>query len=123
MKRILFLLLVTCTLSISTQAKYVQTCIVKYKTQQGWSKKYTVSVTFMTGSELNTATRSFKYNGFSTYAIIFWGNDEATVIKIKTFTVCGTEVDKSCITGTFGDLKGVDQDGDEWNICKDDLCF
>ena len=108
---------------IASYGKYVQTCQAKYKTEYGWSKKYTVDVTFMTGSELNMATRTFKYNSFSVYGIIFWDDDEATVIKLKNFTTCGTEVDKTCITSVFGDLKGSDQDGDEWNICKDDFCF
>ena len=37
--------------------------------------------------------------------------------------VSGFEVDKNCITGTYGDLKGKDQDDDEWNICVGDYCF
>ena len=123
MIRILFTILLITLFVIPTQGKYVQTCVVKYQTQDGWSKKYTVDVTFISGSELNTATNSFKYNAFSVYAVIFWSKDEATVIKVKTFLTCGTEVEKSCITNTFGDLKGIDQEDREWNICKDDICL
>jgi hypothetical protein len=123
MIRIIFTILLITLFVIPSQGKYVQTCEVKYQTQDGWSKKYTVDVTFISGSELNTATNSFKYNAFSVYAIIFWSKDEATVIKVKTFLTCGTEVEKSCITNTFGDLKGIDQEDREWNICKDDICL
>ena len=77
----------------------------------------------MTGSELNDATSSIRYSSFSVYAIIFWGKGEATVIKLSSFTTCGSEADKSCITSIFGDLKGKDQDDDEWKICKDQFCF
>lgn len=123
MIRIIFTILLITLFVIPSQGKYVQTCEVKYQTQNGWSKKYTVDVTFMTGSELNTATKSFKYSSFSVYAIIFWSKDEATIIKLKTYLACGTEVDKSCITNTIGNFEGVDQDEDEWSICKDDICF
>lgn len=104
-------------------ARYTQTCSVRYWTQQGWSKKYTVDVTFMSGSELNDATSSFRYTTYSVYAIIFWGNDKATVIKLSSFTGCGFEVDKDCIANTIYDLKGKDQDDDEWKICVTNYCY
>ena len=105
------------------QAKYRQTCEVHYKTNNSWSKKYTVEVTFMTGFELNQATNSFKYNSNSIYAIIFWDKNEASVIKISTILICGYETTKSCITNTYSALTGTDQDDDEWKICVTDFCY
>lgn len=105
------------------EAKYVQTCEAKYMTEGGWSKKYTVEVTFLSGTELNTATNSYKYSSYTVYAIIFWSKGQATVIKVSSYLSCGIEVDKSCITNTYGDIKGKDQDEDEWNICVSNYCY
>ncbi|MCG2611816.1 hypothetical protein LZZ90_09900 [Flavobacterium sp. SM15] len=115
---ILFLLI-----TLNTFAKYTQTCTVKYMTQDGWSKKYVVDVNFLTGSELNDATNSYKYSSYSTYAVIFWGEGQASVIKLTSYTGCGYEVDKSCITNTYTDLKGKDQEDTEWKICVSDYCY
>jgi hypothetical protein len=104
-------------------AKYVQTCKVKYKKEYGWSQYYTVEVTFMSGAELNKATSTFGYDGFSTYAIVFWGQGAATVIKISSYTGCGTEVKQSCIANNIINLAGKDQDGDIWEVCTKDYCF
>jgi hypothetical protein len=65
---LIFFLFVT----FNSFAKYTQTCTVKYETQEGWSKKYVVDVTFLTGAELNDATSSYKYSSYSAYAVIFW---------------------------------------------------
>jgi hypothetical protein len=123
MKKLVFILTAILLLCFKAEAKYTQTCVARYMTQEGWSKKYTVDVTFISGSELNEATNSFKYSSFSVYAVIFWGEGQATVIKLSTFLSCGTTVDKNCITNTIGDLKGKDQDDDEWKICVSDYCF
>lgn len=123
MKKIILLLSIFLLLSFKAEAKYTQTCIARYMTQDGWSKKYTVDVTFISGSELNDATNSYKYSSYSVYAVIFWGEGKATVIKISNYLSCGTEVDKNCITGTYGDIKGKDQDDDEWKICVGDYCY
>lgn len=110
-------------LSFNAIAKYTQTCKASYMTRNGWSKKYEVNVTFMTGSELNEATSSYRYSSTAVYATIFWGEGKATVIKLSGYFACGYEVDKSCITNSYGDLKGNDQDGDEWKICIGDYCY
>lgn len=57
------------------------------------------------------------------YAVIFWGQDCASVIKLSNFLSCGTEVTKSCITNTVMDLKGKNQDDDEWKICVNEYCL
>jgi len=123
MKKLTLILTIALFLNFKAEAKYTQTCVVRYMTQEGWSKKYTVDVTFISGSELNEATNSFKYSSFSVYAVIFWGEGQASVIKLSTFLSCGTTVDKNCITNTISDLKGKDQDDVEWKICVSDYCY
>lgn len=124
MKKLIFLLVATVFLfNFKAEAKYTQTCQARYMTQDGWSKKYTVDITFLSGSELNNATNSYRYSSYSVYAIIFWGPGQASVIKLSSYLYCGSEVDKNCITSTFSDLKGRDQDGDEWKICVSDFCY
>lgn len=121
-KTILTLLTFILFIGIS-EAKYTQTCKVKYKKNYNWSEYYTVDVTFMSGTELNRATKTFDYDGFSTYAIIFWDQDEATVIKISSYTGCGTEVKQSCIINKLSNLEGEDQQGRGWEICTTNYCF
>jgi hypothetical protein len=92
-------------------------------TENGWSKKYTVDVTFLTGNELNQATKTFDYSTYSVYGVVFWDKGQATIIKISTTLFCGMETDKSCIQNAVGNIKGIDQDGDEWKICASDYCY
>ena len=56
-------------------------------------------------------------------SVIFWGNDEASVIELSSYTLCGTKVTKNCITNTLMDLEGEDQEDRKWNICVKDICF
>ena len=119
-----FLTILTFLLLLGTvEAKYIQTCRVKYKKDYGWSDYYTVEVTFISGTELNRATKTFNYDGFATYAIIFWDKDEATVIKISSFTGCGTEVTQNCITNKVSNLEGEDQQGRGWEVCSKNYCY
>jgi hypothetical protein len=67
-------------------------------------KQYKVQATIISGSDLNTATRTFNYNSFSTYAVIFWDKDEASVIELDWGTVS--------VLGT----NGRDQTGRSWEI-------
>jgi len=121
--RYLFLFVFLFLVNIQVQAKYTKSCVVKYETQQGWSKSYTVNVIFITGSELNTATKTYNYSDYSVYGVIFWGEGQATVIKISTYLGCGDIVDEQCINGSILNLTGTDQDGDEWEICTSDYCY
>lgn len=119
------LILITVFLSLGffSDAKYVQTCKIKYKTNYEWSKYYTVEVNFLTGSELNSATRTFNYQAFSVYAVVFWGNDQASVVKISSILMCGNEVSKECIINSLTNLKGEDQQGKNWEICVTGYCY
>ena len=122
MKKLIILLIMVLAF-FAAESKYRQTCIAQYKTGYGWSKRYTFEVTFMTGYELNLATGSSRYKLLTVYAIIFWGDGQASVISVSNFNTCYLETDRLCITSIFGDIKGFDQDGDEWKICKDEFCF
>jgi len=126
MKKILPLILTIFFLSVwsSADAKCRRTATVKYEKQDGWSKKYTIEVSFMTGYELNQATSSCDYSMFSNYAVIFGGEGQATVIKLTSNLVSGREeLTCDCIHNTIYDLQGYDQDGDKWNICLSGCCY
>jgi hypothetical protein len=51
------------------------------------SKPVETEVTFMTGSELNEKTRSFRHKAFSNYALIWFDTDEVAVIELKAFII------------------------------------
>jgi hypothetical protein len=105
-----------------SSTKYVQTCTAQYLTENGWSKKYTVSVTFISGMRLNEATSTYDYSTFSKYAIIFWGENSASVIKLSTFLPCNTDVYRECVVNVIGDIKGQDQEDRNWKICVSGYC-
>ena len=58
------------------------------------------------GSELNKRTNSYKYNGYSTYVVIFWSNEQASVIELDYYY------------GSLGyiGVNGKDQQGYPWEI-------
>lgn len=120
---VIYFIIIAYCLPIEIEGKCRRTAKVKYQAEYGWSKLYTVEVIFMTGYELNTSTRTFNYSAYSIYAIIFWAQNEATVIKLNTILLCGSEVDCDCIDNSIVDLQGYDQDGDKWNICLSSFCF
>ena len=81
------------------------------KRNYDWSYYYTVGVTFLSGTELNRATKTFDYDGFATYVATFGDKDGVTVIKISSFTGCDTEVKQSCIINKVTNLEEEDQQG------------
>jgi len=105
-------------------AEYTQTCKVKYKKQYDeWSDYYRVDVHFLTGSELNTKTKSFNYSSYDVYAVVFWSKDQATVMKLSGYMGCGSEVDENCINNKYSNLEGTDQEGRSWEICTKSNCY
>ena len=123
MKKIILIISLFLTFSSVLEAKYVQTCEVKYLSSDGWSDYYTVDVTFMTGSELNEATSSIDYSSLSTYGIVFWGDGKATIIEISSIVFCGNKATKSCITSHALNIEGESQDGRSWEICTKNYCY
>jgi hypothetical protein len=67
---------------------------------------YHVGATAISGSELNAATHSFNYNSLGHYIVIFWAQNQATVIEMNS------------ITGMPGPIQesGTDQEGRSWEI-------
>lgn len=108
--------------STPAAASHVQPVKVRYETEDGRSQWYNVDVTFVTGAELNEATRSFRYGGFDKYGVIFWGERQATVIKLRGFFACGMEFEASCLP-SIGTMRGLDQQERAWEICAQSICF
>lgn len=99
-------------LNVVQEPTQQQLC-VKYETEDGWSKGYSVNVTIIKGSELNRRTKTYNYSSYSTYAVIFWGDDQASVIKLSYYT--GS-------IGVYG-VSGTDAQGREWKLAKNRYCL
>ena len=124
MNKILFLICISLLMSTCSYAKHTKRCKAKYETQSGWSKYYDVEVIFLSGSELNTATNSYSYSAYNMYAVIFWSESEASVIK-TTHSFKSGEVISFTVTNAamLGNIKGTEQDGDKWEICTSMVCY
>jgi hypothetical protein len=120
MKKLILIMLLA--LGLSAEAKFTESLSIKYQTQRGWSKYYDVDVTFMTGYELNQATRSNDYSMYQTYGIVWWGSGQCTIIKLSIITSCGYYTTHQCLSAYYY-LEGFDQDGDRWYICKSNVCY
>lgn len=95
---------------------------VRYETQDGQSSWYKMQVSFLTGEELNEKTQSYRYSSYSGYAVIFFGQGQAAVIKLRnTMIGCGNEYTVQCLP-SFGNARGEDQDGTPWEICTGSFC-
>jgi len=105
----------------AVQAKVVTDAKVRYDTRAGHSQWYALEVTFLTGGELNKAVGGFSYNSYGNYAVVFFGQGQAAVIAISSFMACGQSVTTSCLP-TFGNIRGADQDGTQWEICTSAFC-
>lgn len=88
----------------------VEIC-AKYRTNYGWSKAYQVEATKVSGYELNTATRSYDFEGYSTYVVIFWDKNEASIIKMPY----------SFLSPMY--QEGEDRRGVRWQIAETSYCF
>lgn len=106
---ILLVLLITSSLNIAASEKV--TVCAKYRKEYGWSEGYKVEASLMTGSELNSATHSFNYTGFSKYVVIFWSEEQVSIIELSMpyLNAIGTD--------------GEDQQGRKWEIAKTNFCM
>jgi hypothetical protein len=111
-------------IAVNIKAEYSQISVVRFMTKEGWCKKYTTEVMFMSGSELNRARGSFKYSGLSIYAVIIGYQRHPSVINIPSnFSYsCFYEVHKGCITDVTKPYTGKDQYGITWEICVNYNC-
>ncbi len=110
-------------LSSSTSfAFYREPCKVKYQTQDGWSKTYEVECNYMSGLELNQQTKTAAYNSFNIYTVVYWSENQTTIIKLSNYTSCGSTAKARCAK-SFMNLDGLDQEGRNWKVCDfDNFC-
>ncbi len=106
------------SLATSASAKESITVCAKEQTSSGsWSQSYKVSATYLSGSELNTATKSFNYSPISKYVVIFWDAGQASVIELDMPWLNTFSVGKS----------GKDQNKRPWDVYKllspSSICF
>jgi len=90
-----------------------ETVCVKYKTNTGWSKGYRVNAYILKGSELNRKTRTYDYNSYSTYVVVFWDKGEASILELDVY---------------FGSISSIgnsakDQYGRKWQVSKSSFCY
>lgn len=121
LRPLLITIAVLALLAPPASARYVQTGKARYAAESGDSDWYTVDITFVTGGELNSATRTLDYRPFSNYAVIFWSEHEASVIELSNTIICGSEFEKTCLP--FTRVHGEDQAGREWDLCISDICY
>jgi hypothetical protein len=113
---LLVLFCVCCTQALPSVKRY---CQIQYKTKGEWSKPYLMQVTFITGKELNDATKSYDYDSFSQYTVAFFGKGKAAVIKLKSSLLgVGDTFDGSHFSSmfSFSGVTGTDQSKREWKI-------
>ena len=73
-------------------------------------KKYFVDATYLTGKELNQATKSRKYTYYSNYVVIFWDQGQASIIELDSL---------SSLAGiSYFGSDGHDQQGYPWEVTK-----
>ncbi len=107
-KKILILMPFALWLSPS-HAYEVKNVCAKYQTNYSWSKAYQVQAQIYTGQELNQATGNpywGNYDMFSHYAVIWWQQGQASIIKLN-FHVAG---------GILLNSQGTDQNGRGWQL-------
>jgi hypothetical protein len=67
---------------------------VSYSTNYGWSTEYTMGVEFLTGTQLNRATRTYSYSSYDCYALIWFGKGEVAILKYDGLPIgAGLEFD------------------------------
>lgn len=53
------------------------------------SEPHVMEVTFATGKELNKSTKSYDYDGWAKYALVWFGESEVAIIELETFVMIG----------------------------------
>lgn len=113
-----FVFFLSTFISIEAYAYEVKNVCAKYMTNYAWSQAYQVQTQIYTGQELNQATGNpyfGNYDMFSHYAVIWWQQGQASMIKLD-FHVAG---------GMLLNSQGVDQNGHQWQLSDNSLgvCF
>ena len=113
------------------EAKVERECLASYeRTSDAYSlnrvsKKYRMRVQFATGTELNQATRGFKYDQLKPYVLLWFGKGKVAIIKlngvfmVNLFGSFSREDFRSMFDMRFNGVEGLDQRGRKWRIeCK-----
>lgn len=79
--------------------------------KEGNGQSYRIEATVITGQELNSATRSINYTPYSKYVVIFWQQNQASVIELDLPYL-----------GVF-DADGKDQQGRRWKVSTNSICM
>jgi len=102
MKIISIILIVLISMSQFADASVRRIVKVSYETQYGYSNKYKTEVTFLTGRELNKATKTYDYNMFDNYALIWFKEDKVAILKIDGIIIgVGQEFDSDDFKRAF----------------------
>ena len=120
LSRVLLFGLIFSVLCFDSIARVSRTCGVRYESSGGWSNEYFMSVSFLSGSELNAATSSLSYSSFAVYAALWFGKGEVAVVKLDR-PILGVgesfgESDFSDLFEIFSEVEGKDQQGKKWRI-------
>nr|WP_152665021.1 hypothetical protein [Pseudomonas toyotomiensis] len=111
-----FIALATMFLSNMAIAVDEETVCVKYKKEYGWSQGYEVDAKVISGSELMAATGNYsRFRSYTTYAVIFWGKEQATILEMPASSMGSIPMFKSTVK---------DMDGRDWQIEQSSgFCF
>ncbi len=94
--------------AMSANAYEVKNVCASYQTNYSWSNPYQVQAQIYSGQELNRAVGSYsRYDYISHYAVIFWSNGQASVIKLTDPYVSGMMLFQT---------RGFDQQGRQWRL-------
>ena len=105
-KRILYKAMVFAFIALTSSISFGSEVVEVCATYKNTGEKYKVKANVMSGEELNQKTNDFRYKYLSTYAIIFWGKDQASVIELSVAP------DGITIVG----VTGKDQQGHPWEL-------
>lgn len=83
-------------------------CFVQYETQYGWSKSYKMEVTFLTGFELSRNTGNYNFDLYGKYALLWFGEGEVAILKINSYAITGTELNRNDFRSLFMFSSSVD---------------
>lgn len=110
MRYLLTSFLAVCVVASAQLAAAAERVDVCAKEGQG-GKAYRVQATVLSGAELVQATASFRYNTFAKYVVIFWAQNQASIIELD-FPVLSAV-----------DVPGRDQQGRRWEVSTNIYCF
>lgn len=108
---------------VNASARVTRFCEVAYETRLGWSDDVKTEVTFMTGRELNRATRTYDFEFYSNYALIWFAQGQVAIMRLDNITFgVGSEFDNEDFQRMFrlfGSSEAQQVNGDrpmKWRI-------